>query len=338
MRPFSELTLIGQARRLRPHAIRLLEGSGVRVGRLRQLTEATNVIFRVDMEDGRRFVLRMTSPKSAHSVENVRSEIEWIRALNRDAAADVPVPIAWPDGDDVCTLEAADIEGAWHCTRLSWIPGKMLSDRLTPGNLTRHGALSARLHEHGETFKPSPDFRIRAFRTLFPYADPTYPNAEPIVLFDGRAEDLMPRRRAEVFLEVHDRVQEELDLLFEQRTPHVIHNDLHRWNVKVHRTRIYALDFEDLLLGHPIQDIATTLYYYRYSPHYPERLDAFRRGYESLRPWPEDHPGQLERLIAARGILLANFVAASRDADDRRMAPEYLTRIEDRLRTHLATA
>jgi Ser/Thr protein kinase RdoA (MazF antagonist) len=37
----------------------------------------------------------------------------------------------------------------------SWIPGRMLADRLTPENLRRHGELAGRLHLHGEGFRPS---------------------------------------------------------------------------------------------------------------------------------------------------------------------------------------
>jgi Ser/Thr protein kinase RdoA (MazF antagonist) len=75
LKSFHDLTPIGQAQRLRPHATRILETCGVRAVRLRQLTAASNIIFRVDAQGGRRLILRITSPKSAHSIENVRSEV-----------------------------------------------------------------------------------------------------------------------------------------------------------------------------------------------------------------------------------------------------------------------
>jgi hypothetical protein len=52
-------------------------------------------------------------------------------------------------------------------------------------------------------------------------------------------------------------------------------------------------------------------------------------------PWPSLPEADLELLIAGRGILLANFVAASDDLEDRALAPEYLARIEQRLRACL---
>lgn len=81
MKAFHDLTSLGQARRLQLHAERMLASFGVEPTALRQLTTASNVIFRIDTQDGRRLVLRMTSPKSAHSIDIVRSESTWIRAL-----------------------------------------------------------------------------------------------------------------------------------------------------------------------------------------------------------------------------------------------------------------
>lgn len=336
MRPFHDLTPIGQARRLRPHAFRILDAFGIRSPTLQQLTAATNTVFRVDTPSGDRFVLRMTSPKSAHSADNVRAETTWIRDLHRNTDIGVAEPMALPDGTFTRALQTEEIPGIWHCALFRWVPGAMLSDRLTPENVARQGTLAARLHQHGSGFEPPSDFHIRTYRTLFPYSDPEFANPEPIMLFDRCTSDLMPPERVSVFRDAHDRIQGEIDRLFGTSTPHVIHNDLHLWNVKIARGRVYALDFEDLLWGHPIQDVATALYYYRHNKRWPELLEAFRSGYERVRPWPGESDGQLESLIAARGILLANFVVASQDAAERAIAPDYLARMEQRLRDFLA--
>ena len=337
MKPFYDLTHVGQGKRLRPLAVSVLEAFNVRAVRLRQLTAATNIVFRVDADDGRRFVLHMTSPKSAHSAAGVRSEVAWVRALHRNSDITVPEPIPTPSGNFVLPLDAPALPGDWHCTLQGWVPGMQLSARLTPENVALQGRLAAKLHAHGEQFDPPDNFRIRTYRTLFPYSDPGFPNPEPIMLFDRCSVELMPPDRIAVFREAHDRIQEVIDRLFETRTPHVIHNDLHLWNVLIYRGRPAALDFEDLLYGHPIQDLATTLYYYRSNERYETLLAALREGYESVRPWPGGNDRQLESLITGRGILLANFVAASKDAAEREIASDYLTRIEKRLKRFLET-
>ena len=39
----------------------------------------------------------------------------------------------------------------------------------------------------------------------------------------------------------------------------LLHGDLHPWNVRSYRGVLSPIDFEDLMLGWPVQDIATTL-------------------------------------------------------------------------------
>ena len=115
----------------------------------------------------------------------------------------------------------------------------------------------------------------------------------------------------------------------------VIHNDLHMWNVKVDGDKLYALDFEDMMWGHPIQDIATTMYYFRWADTYETMLAAFRAGYQSVHVWPEDHEWQLETLMMGRLLLLANYLAVSEDSEDRAFAPQFLERAEGRFHTLL---
>jgi Ser/Thr protein kinase RdoA (MazF antagonist) len=339
MRPFIELSFRGQARRLRPHALRLLEDSyGIREARLRQLTAASNIVYRVERPDGAPpTVLRLTAPKSCHGPGEIRSELAWIDALAEDLEIQflVPRPLPTTDGAYVVSLEADDISGRWHAALFRWVPGPMLAERLIAKNIELHGRTAAALHAHARRFTPPPWFHIRRYDDPFAYSSPEFRPSEPIVLFGGLSREWMPPNRKAVFQEVHDRVRACIQTLHKKGTPRVIHNDLHIWNVKIAGRTPCVLDFEDLLWGFPVQDLATTLYYYRYREHYEERLDAFRRGYERLAPWPTAESTPLETLIAGRALLLANYVAASEDAEDRTFAPEYLGRVEKRFREFL---
>jgi Ser/Thr protein kinase RdoA (MazF antagonist) len=149
----------------------------------------------------------------------------------------------------------------------------------------------------------------------------------------------MPQKRKEVLLEARKYVQAEINRLFDGGIPHPIHNDLHPWNVIVSRNRLFAIDFENCLLGFPVQDVGTTLHYIQ--EHFENRipyelvLAAFRRGYEAVRPWPEQKAGQVETMIAAHRLLLCNFYASSKDPEYREYAVRFLERMEARLRSFL---
>jgi Ser/Thr protein kinase RdoA (MazF antagonist) len=133
----------------------------------------------------------------------------------------------------------------------------------------------------------------------------------------------------DVIQEAHDR------LYADPRGLRVVHNDLHPWNVKVYRGKVYALDFEDLAWGYPVQDIATIFYYLQGEEQENTLCAAFREGYIRHSKWPEQYPGQIDTFIASRGLMLTNYVVCSEDPGYKAIAPDYVTRAERRLQEFL---
>ena len=336
MKSFYDLTNLGQARRLRPMALQALRHYPIQVRRIRLVTNDTNGIFRIDTTDGRRFVLRITTPNGCHAREQVQSEMIWLDALRRDTDLHVPKPLRTKIGDLVVTVSTEGVPEPRHCAVFSWVPGVDLEERMTDENLIRYGELSAQLHRHAEKFTPPEGFRIRTLSRVFPYEDPSFEHVEPVVLFGDDYPDLMNPERQKVFRAVADRVQAEIDRLYKNPPGlRVTHNDLHYWNIKVHRGTLYALDFEDLAWGYPIQDIATTFYYIDGDDNDVQKMAKFREGYERHASWPEEYEGQIETLMVGRDVMLANYLLSSDDADDRKMAPRYLSRMQKRLEKYL---
>jgi len=339
MKRLHELTLIGRGRRLRPIALKLLGEYGIKPTKLTQITEASNTIFRVRLDGADDYVLRMTAPKSCHGVDEIRSEVAWLHAIDEDTDIGVPAPVARLDDGYVSEVSLPGEVNPICCAVYRWVPGVMLDDRLTEDNVRRLGILMARLHEHAAGFTLAKGFHIRTFDSVLPYAVEGFAGLEPIVLFNEDAQAPLTSKQRPVYQDAHQLVAAEIENLMRKKDPlRVIHNDLHVWNVKADGDKLYALDFEDMMWGHPIQDIATTMYYFRWRESYEMMLAAFRSGYESVSEWPEDHDGQLETLIMGRTILLANYVAVSEDSEDRAFAPEFLARGEARLRTYLDIA
>jgi Ser/Thr protein kinase RdoA (MazF antagonist) len=188
-----------------------------------------------------------------------------------------------------------------------WIPGTELAKRLTPENASRLGVLSARLHEHAATFRPPPAVPVRMLDRLVR-------GDEREVLFAHEHPPFLPPPRRAVFLSVAESFRRTVDALYADPTgQRVIHSDLHHENVKVHRGRLRPLDFYGAIWGYPVQDVALTLYDLRFladcRPHgYPAIRDAFRAGYRSRLPWPEQHAGQIDTLVAGRRLRQANWV------------------------------
>ena len=332
MRDFNQLTNRGRALRLRKMALTALERYDLDVARVRLITNDMNGIFRVDTAGGEKHILRIGVPgDGGHSLETIRSEMMWLAALRRETGLSVPRPLATRDGALVSTVEVSGVPEPRHCVVFSWVKGMDLADRPTRENWIKLGEFASRLHDHGTAFQPPEGFSINRYDKVFPFQ-------EPVVIFDDAYRHILPPTRREVFQQVVDRVQAVLDRLnANSGGMGVIHGDLHHWNAKVYRGQISALDFEDLMWGYPVQDIAVTLYYMQWHDDYLALRDAFKQGYTSRRTWPEQQPGEIDTFIAGRVLVLANYILEDPSPDYRTAAPEYFERWEKRLRACLVS-
>lgn len=336
MKNFYNLTQRGQARRLRKIVFQALEQYNFKPIQVRLITNETNGIFRIDTADKKKYVMRITSPDSCHSLDEILSEMLWLQAITRDTDLGVPVPIANKNGQLVTSLELEGIPKERHCALFSWVPGPNLSEKICPENLNKLGQFTAQLHIHGRHFSPNDGFKIRKLNKIFPYSDPDFPDIEPVVLFDDNFKDIISSKSRSLFQMAVSYIQNEYDKLFsDSEGLGLIHNDMHQWNIKVYRGRIYAIDFEDMMWGYPIQEIATTFYYYREHEEYEKLSDAYMRGYCTIGNWPKFYSEQIDTFMASKNLMLANYLLTSNDPEYEKMAPEYLRKMEANLRKFL---
>jgi Ser/Thr protein kinase RdoA (MazF antagonist) len=325
LKPYFDLTGRGRALRLRHLALKALEQYDLDVSRVRLITNETNGIFRVDTATGEKVILRVTLPEGGHDLDGVLGEMVWLDALSRDTDLSVPRPMAAKTGELVVQVACAGVPQPRFCAVFGWVAGTDLADHLTPNNVRKLGELSARLHAHAATFRPPAGFSILRFDKVFPFP-------EPVVLFQDEHRHLFPPERRAVYERAIAWAQGAIDRLQASGEPmRVIHGDLHQWNVRVYRGILSAIDFEDLMWGWPVQDIATTLYYFL-GPNFQELRAAFRQGYTRHSPWPERYPGEIGAFIAARGVGLVNFLLHDPDPDWQAQVPAFVEGVEGRLR------
>lgn len=327
MKPWHELTRPGRLRRLHALARGALEAYGLESAEVVLLAEDLNAVYSVRCADGRRYALRVgTAGPIGHSVDQVRCELAWLQALASDTDLAVPVPVPTTSGELLSVVQGAGVPDPRTCVLFGWLPGIRLKGHLTPANLEAYGSLAAALHEHAARFAPGSDLHPLTYDRVFPFD-------EPVVLFDRGV--LAGDRRA-LFREAAALVDAAVDRLREEEPPRFLHGDLHVWNVLVHRGVAAAIDFEDLLMGWPVQDLGISLYYLHMRPGYGDLLAAFRSGYEALAPWPERARREIETFIAGRALVLANDVELLRRAGDEVDDAAFFDRAEARLRTILA--
>ncbi|MCB2222966.1 MAG: phosphotransferase [Actinobacteria bacterium] len=303
MQDYTALTPVGQARRLRRVVAAALAHYDLEPARLRLLSNDTNGVFRLDTAAGGKYVVRVgLGGDIGHAPEQVAAETGWLAALAADTDIPVPAPVPARDGRRFVTASAAGVPGARHVVVFTWLPGRLLDERLSAAVMPAYGALMARLHAHGASYRPPGGGPTARYDRLDPFD-------EPWVLFDLGPDALPPGRRR-VYEQARDLVEEGLRRLRGCGAPmQILHGDLHPWNVKAGRGGLAPFDFEDLMWGWPVQDVATALWYLGRRPEYPAWLEGFRSGYETVAPWPERHPGEVDVFRLGRFLVLGNSVA-----------------------------
>ena len=303
MKPFTDLTEIGQRRRLRTLAMHALEAYDLVPIRVRLLSQETNTMFRVDAEDGERYVLRIYSPEDT-ILEDNQVEIYWLRCILRDTDLKVTEPVPRRDGTFINRISVQGAPGERRCVLFRWAPGRALEEQLSLDAYTRFGAIMAQLHEHAASLTIPTNLRPKRWDRVFYYPD------EPVVYNRDAYQHLFPRDLRGTMDAVVERANNFLqDLHQDEAQRMLIHGDMHHWNVHLYKDELYVIDFEDAMLGYPLQDIAITFYYGQDHAQFQAFCDAFEEGYSSLRPWPVEEQGQLETLWAARKAMFINYVA-----------------------------
>lgn len=308
---------------MRPLAEAALHEYDIAVRRISFVGGFTNAIYRVDAANGT-FALRIDYMQD-HSDENVQVELEWLAALNAETDLDVAAVVPTRSGELSVYAGAHGVPEARRCVLFEWIPGKPLADGASPERFHQLGMLSAQLRLHGEGFRPT--HRPMAWDRVFYWdeaVDPlVYHLPENAHHFTGNRMEVMERSLT---------VVREAFARLDQAELQVLHGDLHPWNVHVKGRRMIALDFEDVMWAHPVQDVAITLFYRRSEPGYEEMRAAFIDGYGAIAPWPESYPGEVEHFIAARTLMFVNFVL-NIGSDVGEFYPGFFKRLEEFLET-----
>ena len=305
MRPFGELTERGQARRLRPLAEVALAAYDLDVAGLRLIENGWNGVFRVDTAAGP-YVIRVSRPIPGAAQRSVASEVEFMTALASGTDVAVPPVMRNRDGELVTVATAEGVPEPRECVVFGWIGGPDLAERRSPETWAKLGELMATMHVFAETWEPTAGFCVADYDSCIPYG-------EPLVVFEpGRLEF---HGLESLLREATDATNERISTLRREMPQIVLHGDLHQWNVKIKRGVLAPFDFEDLLTGAPVLDIATSLFYVHGDPDYLELARAFKSGYERRRSWPEREHGEMERLMFASSLDLLNAVLLDESLD-----------------------
>ena len=279
-----------------------------------------NATFSVSTESGQKYALRLNI-NSTRVASNILAETQWVRSLVRIPAINVPAPIATLDDQFVVSALHQDSGQMIYGVMYSWLEGEEIGDEPTLDQLHTVGRAMALLHENSSNFILSNGAELPTFNDFF-WGTQDY-------LFSSKST-LIPKDR-ELIEKARDLIMMYTDELYATSAVHIIHADLHGWNLMWHEDQLFIFDFDDCGYGVEAQDIAVALYYL----DTPEQDAALLDGYKSIRPLPVYSEKAMKALLLQRRLLLLNYLFETKNAEHKEMLPAYLEKTIERVSTFL---
>ena len=317
---FFDLPAEDQQKSLTAFATELLKDYGIHGAKVSCINFEFNATFAVESESGAKYALRINI-NSTRTVENMKGEIEWVRHLNRTSGIHTPTPIATVKDNYIVSALHADSGQTLYGLMYSWLEGEELGDEPTLSQLHEVGRAIATLHQETTDFALSADAALPTFNDFF-WGTEDFLFSDKSVLSDtDRA----------LIQQAHDLIMQFTNDLYQNSKVHIIHADMHGWNLMWNEDQLSVFDFDDCGYGVEAQDLAVTLYYL----DTPEQDEALLNGYKSVRPLPTYSANAMKALLLQRRLLLLNYLFETKNQEHKEMLPAYLEKSLERVSTFL---
>ena len=271
-------------------------------GKLRRLAGERDQNFRLRLDDGRQYVVKIASPVEDPALVDYQVQA-LLHIAHRDSELPTPHIVPAVDGRSVCAFMSPT--GESHAVRLlSWVNGVPLGSMpALPLNAVRGtGQLQGRLCRAFE------DFSHPAQHHFMPW-DALNGLVESPALRHGYLPQTLERRCAPIF----ERLEHESLPRMRALPAQVIHNDAHRGNIMCDpddaATVTGVIDFGDLAFRPVITDLATSLTSFTGHHHDPLGIAAtLVDGFRSVRAIDDAQLALLYDALLTRAILTVQLL------------------------------
>jgi Ser/Thr protein kinase RdoA (MazF antagonist) len=300
------------AARLEPVARRALTEFGVAPdATLTLLNVSENATYAVDdAASGQRTVLRVHR-HGYHDAAEIVSELAWLDALRAEADVRTPRVLPTVDGRRLLAMPEAGSPDPRYVVHFEWLPGTEptpTDDRL-PQSFELLGAITARMHEHVQTWQKPQGFHRFAW---------DYDGSFGTMARWGRWQDgiaVGPAER-EVLGRLDARLRERLARFGSGPARYgLVHADMRLANLLADGDQTYVIDFDDCGWGWLLYDFGSAVSFFEHDPRVPELADAWVRGYRTVRPLSADDEAELPTFVMMRRLLLVAWIGSHSGTD-----------------------
>lgn len=269
------------------------------------LAEETNILYKLSDIKGNKFLLKIFQENSS-TLEDKLLEVFAMKLVCHRGGISIPSILSSKDGSEIQEIKLDEDSSPMRVAIYTWLEGRDLEGNETKESFIQLGELIARLHiaTYGEKIPKT--FSPKRWDNVFYYQE------DKVVYKDSKYQRYLSREYHEMMDRIIPYLNKQLSRYYRKNEEHLqlIHSDLNPSNVLVNGNEMHIIDFEDVLLGLPLHDIAILLYYYRYDEEYnfDEVKQLFFKGYKKIRPLPVFEEFDLDLLMTARRVNFLNYI------------------------------
>lgn len=282
---------------------------GLEGAALRLINHSENATYRVDPVEAERPVILRVHREDYHTINGIRSELAWMRALQSEAGVKTPQAIPGLNGEDIQTVAHPALPRPRNCVLFKFIDGEEPAQDNLIEPFKQLGEVTARTHNHSQGWKRPPYFERLTWD--FEHSLGTQANWGPW----REGPDATPER-----LPLLQRLVDTIETRLQRfgKAPErfgLIHADFRLANLLVHRGDTRVIDFDDCGLGWYLYDAATAVSFIEHRPDLDELLGAWMDGYRRVRELSAAEERELFTFVMLRRMTLFAWIGSHAETD-----------------------
>ena len=269
------------------------------------LTVSENATFAIgDPSRGGELVVRVHR-SGYSSLEEIRSELQWILALRAAAVVETALPVAGRDGQRVQLLPSPSGRAARHAVAFERLPGTQPDANRDGAHwFEKLGGITARMHAHARHWTLPRGF----CRKRWDVEDMVGPRAH---WGPWRAAVGLGDQDAHCIERAVLRIGARLERFGrDARRFGLVHADLRLANLLVDGAHLRVIDFDDCGFSWFLWDFAAAISFIEHETFIPELLEAWLLGYRAVAELTPGEAAEIPTLVVLRRILLTAWLAS----------------------------
>jgi Ser/Thr protein kinase RdoA (MazF antagonist) len=308
--PFERLSCAQRRAHLADVAARAAPLWGVsRQAQITLLNLSENATYRIDDPQAAAPLILRVHRTGYHSLDAVRSELAWMKALQDEAGVETPQALPARDGQLIHTIVSPDLDEERFVVMFAFIAGHEPPPDALTEPFQRLGALAARMHHHARSWvRPSYFERLEWDFEGAVGRRGNWGDWRDAPGLDAAAIDLLEQ--------LLDRLAVRLERFGMDDTRFgLIHADLRLANLLITANDTRVIDFDDAGLGWYLYDVASAVSFMEEREDLGVLIAAWVAGYRSVASLSRYEEAEIPTFLMLRRIAILAWIGSHPDTD-----------------------